>query len=487
MSSNVRALLDELYKLHPDLQSQEAHIIHIIETMLDHRPKVAIDEWFRTELRCKILSELSQQQNDSRSNFIFPTWLFSAFGTAFASVIIGVFVFYTFFPYTKLWYLTDGARTRGWLVSFVPAVEKISDHAFQIFTPLPNTQAKMGVASVPMSSDSMSSKIRASSLAPTREVDVPQYAFTGSLPPLTEKLNIYRKKIQFHESFQTEDFLNGLNLKGIKLSSLQDANISNLTITESWAYGYIVTIDSTLGSISFNPNYDTWPPYPKCNGDWCDAPTPITQEQIPSPTKLQSIADTFLDTYGIDRTLYGVPSIDTSWDPESGVEWGGENLPEVLTVIYPLLLEWKEIFEEYGSVRGLSLTYDLRSGKITNLSGLERLSLESSKYSPIQDEMTLKNLISNHGDLAPPPISPELRWSDISHTSTGISQPQAISLSSPMIAFVHLTRMNQQGAYEEYFVPAYVFSIPTIPGNPTHPKKIIIPVIKEFIPDVRTK
>lgn len=67
MSSHIKALLDELYELEPNLQNHENQIIEIIKKMQENHPQIVMDEQFKDELRRKVLAELRTAESSKKS------------------------------------------------------------------------------------------------------------------------------------------------------------------------------------------------------------------------------------------------------------------------------------------------------------------------------------------------------------------------------------------------------------------------------------
>jgi hypothetical protein len=90
MSTTAKSLLKELYILDPSLSEKEQEIIQIIELMKKNQPKIEINESFRLELRTRLMDSIDYDYiKKTRTSFNWSLF-FSIFGTAFASLFIGV-------------------------------------------------------------------------------------------------------------------------------------------------------------------------------------------------------------------------------------------------------------------------------------------------------------------------------------------------------------------------------------------------------------
>jgi hypothetical protein len=111
-----------------------------------------------------------------------------------------------------------------------------------------------------------------------------------------------------------------------------------------------VNIDLTQGSINFYQNYTKWP-QPTCDENTCTTPVPLTEKDIPTDTSLIALADAFLSKYKIEKSLYGSPVVSKEWrtDLARQQQSGNQvNIPEYYSVIYPIQLDNKKVYEEYG-------------------------------------------------------------------------------------------------------------------------------------------
>lgn len=61
---HMQHLLEELYKIEPDLRAQEASLEKIISQMLLAKPKITVSENFKKVLRNRLDSEIALQRAD---------------------------------------------------------------------------------------------------------------------------------------------------------------------------------------------------------------------------------------------------------------------------------------------------------------------------------------------------------------------------------------------------------------------------------------
>lgn len=507
MSPHVKSLLEELYLLEPSLKEKEDAIIRIIETMLAHKPEITIDETFRLKLREKIIEEIARSEKQKHSKtFSFPSWIFPTFSTAFACLAVWIYVFTTTGKYDAP--ITIKQTSEKWMVSFVPTIRQVEKQGFGSVDILQVRQSgNIQTAMDPVSSEAMSAKMANveysnttvagwASVSPggmsvndtsiammlpgdspvQNEMTVYSYAFSGSLPSLPASMNVYRKNASSINPEETRSMLSHLSIEGIRISALEDAGVTSINISENRASGYAVGIDFTAGSISFFQNW-LWP-QAKCDANRCDSPRPLTKDDIPSDEMLISIANAFFEKYGIDRGAYGIPVL-TPMNPVwmSARPMGGiaesMMIADQITITYPLLLDDKPVYEEWGTYKGINVTIDIRSRKVSGLYGLERQNLDSSLYDTLTNTESLQTMIENGGRYNYGSVFASYEWGPKIVKKT-------LPLWAPSIAYVHLYGEWKDGKMDEYYVPAYVFQVLEKPSDAYIQDRVIIPIIAEF-------
>ncbi len=55
-------------------------------------------------------------------------------------------------------------------------------------------------------------------------------------------------------------------------------------------------------------------------------------------------------------------------------------IPDTLFVLYPQLIDGKEIYEEYGGLKGIQIGIDVKSLRVSDVSGIEKIALEAASY-----------------------------------------------------------------------------------------------------------
>ena len=128
------------------------------------------------------------------------------------------------------------------------------------------------------------------------------------------------------------------------------------------------------------------------------------------------------------------------------------------------LVNWKEIYEEYGGVYGLNITIDARTKKVSSFYWYDKFILEEATYSTITDNETINNIIKFGG-----------RYETMQMPE---QNKKEIELTNPRIELVRMYSYDNNTS-SEYLVPSYVFDVVNSENIYT-PKNIIVPLVKDF-------
>ncbi len=467
MSYNIKTLLEELYTLEPSLREKEDSIIRIITEMQKNKPSFTIDEDFKRALKNKVMHELLGKPQKTLWYIVFPilSWL------SFA--VFGFFFLQNIFPQVseKSPIIEKKSLSK---VSFLPTISPQKENAFgksitlaqenthQNQTQWTATPNAVGVSSKMMVQDSM--------IMPPQDMVYYTYTYTGSLPLTPEKLTVYKKTNWVSDILPITTILSNFSLQNFDLSAFQNTQISNISFIENRDYGYSVNIDFSNLSLSLSENWTKWP-QPKCDRFGCETQKPLTEKDALTDDEVARIGNTFLTKYGIDTNLYGKPKVTKNtmmlYARADGAPTTNTQIPEQYTLVYPLLLDGKEVYEEYGGYKGISMNIDTRTKLVRSMYGLEKQMLESSVYTTPTAKSTFENWIKYGWKYETKPLPDQ--------------KTVEISLATPSLQYVHVYGEWKDGVSPEYYIPAYVFPVKkdaTITGY--IPDQIIIPAVEEF-------
>lgn len=459
MSHKYTHILEELYQIEPSLKEKESELITLIENMLQSRPKATIDEGFKKALRKEVLTLIEVQHRPKKSyiaqNIFLPLGLSIGFAALFGLWLYNPLTF-------------EGQKNVPWELAFTPTIIQAGSQAFWTKIIAENT------ASVPQAIpaselSTISSKRIATDMMMPYEPTWYRYVYTGSLESLATETQVYQVQRTPLLSDEIISFIQRLDFTWMNLASLKglsDLEVTNLSLVEKKRYGYQINIDFQNGSVNLYQNYPMW----NCEGKKCD--TPLSVEDVPSDDVMIARAQDFLESFGIDPSAYGSPYIEQSFPMIAYAR--AENAPstverqalDMYNIIFPIEIDWGIVHQEYGGKKWLSLTYDVRSGRISSLSGLEKTTYTASAYPVISETKKLQDMIRSGGRY----IQDESQF--------GTGKVVDIPLGTPTRGYVSLASYdNKTQTNREYLAPALIFPILQKPENWYGQNQVIIPLI----------
>ncbi len=455
---NISSLLSELYELEPSLREKEDAIKKIITSMTKNRPDVVIDENFRSELRKKIMQSIDTKK---AKEFSFFQWIVPVAGLAALCLIVWVWM--------RLDKPTEGAQP---LLAFNQSIESVGKNAFWTIqaqgdatwaqTPIADTrELSMATTSRPQSgggwSEGANAKIAWDMMIYPIDMKTYRYSYTGELSLPSEWLPVYKKSAVPFSSTDTRNFLNNLRIENFDINAFSNLGISNISLVEDREYGYMISLDFTNGWLSMYQNYTNWP-------QMYENYQPLSAADTPSDEVMIAAAQAFIQKYGIDVSSYGTPIIDSSWRL-----WAARSayIPEMYSVIYPLMVDGKRVVQEGGAYQGISLNYDARTKRIIGMNGIQKVSLQKSEYDIISKE-NIEKMIENGG-----------RY--ITNNIPADADIVTLTLGDPTLEYVQIYGEWKNGKSEEYYVPAYVFPVENRPEESYISNTVIVPLVGDFM------
>lgn len=259
------------------------------------------------------------------------------------------------------------------------------------------------------------------------------------------------------------------------LGKLDNAKVANMSFSENKEFGYRTDIDLNRGSASIYKNYERWPNnyYAACKGDVCSSSTPaapLTQEELPGDEEIINAANSFLNDYKVDFSAYGTPEVSKSFLNYTAE---GQQLyvPEEISVVYPLIVDSKSVYESYGEINGLNVVYDIRNKKVSSMYNLMTHDYQASAYEAETDVVKILEAAKNVDGVMPMrDDGKELTFKTVE-----------VELGTPTLSLENMWRYEENQS-SEYLVPCLVFPIKNSAEMAAYGRKrVIIPLIKDFI------
>ncbi|MDD2515892.1 MAG: hypothetical protein PHF46_01365 [Candidatus Gracilibacteria bacterium] len=527
----IQAMLQELYKIDPKLQSEEGKLKSIIEKMIEIRPNTRFDEKFRLELRNKIIEEIhNTRRKKEQKKILFDIGYFVS-GLALASfvfMIVGPNIFKTVEkPKQEISYdskissgktmpksdslslenttgssiNSTGSQTLGLsntgisasntgidiskttiikeiknisgeknnlnqsLLTFNITTKKEKDDAFGTIKG-DSYGASSGIGGG-SNTASFKSQGTPTTLDGTQEkTSVPntsngqKFVYKGEKIEIKEsKMEALKKEKKSYTNADLNNLIKSIKLDVFDISKLEKLFVNNITVSEDKDYGLQMNINLDEANISLYKNRKKWPQN-NCNTDECYSQNKIKMDQIPTQEKAINIANEFVTSHGINISNYANPYLDTT---RLKTYNEASYLPESISVIYPLKIEGKAVYEESGYSKGLTITIDIKSQKVQEVYGLEKLNFLSSMYETETNFDKILEIATKGGRNNP--------------TVYKTGENSEISLGTPVLEYTYIYDYKD-GVTEEYIVPAYIF--PILDNQNYGPSNIVVPILQDL-------
>ncbi len=571
MRKQIENILQELYGIDWELKNREEELIQIIDSMINLKPNVKIDENFKEELRKRIMKEISIKKVKNMAWNGSKASIFQIFSYVFWTVWIAAFWFFMFkdtlfqdvdFGNWKqnikfeskvteskewFWKLSDvwNQNNQNWWkmamdnkleapVSAPASTKKIENKKVAVnnvknVTETPKKEVAVSnnaeksvkpsieadtavIDSVAnddisvSSSDWLTRSISGPGWTPDSAWSSPWYAWVtmdmGDTPPsnpnlrmygdpmpkmiapddlwvyipevyrysysgnlnidLKNTMPVYKRENKKIDSKILAESLANLDFAWVKLWNFKDIWVSNISLSEDKEYWYNIYVDFDNSSISISKNWNKWPQQPYI--EW-------EKQVFLEEKEIVKIANDFLKAHKIDLSSYGTPVIEKTYMRAYAKYSSSRIMPEyaqnMTNVVFPLIVDWKEIVEEWWQVAWVRIEVDLKEKKVTSVNWL---SIDSYLKSDYETETSTANLLKVAG-----------KWWRYGFYDYGTQEVKYIDvkLKNPEIKYVH-TYSFKDNVQEQFLVPAVVFDVEK-PANTEnfYGENVVVPLLKD--------
>lgn len=560
MKKEVENILQELYVIDKSLKNKENELIKIINSMIDFKPNVKIDENFKNELRAKIVEQIKakklQKFNEEKNKLS----LLQIFSYVFWTAWIAAFWFFMFkevlfqdldlswwkqnvkFESTVkvsdkwFWELSDVGKQDNQIwetdmkkVAKNPEIKNKNDNKLlvdntikepinnkndEVITGSRNKEVKekniedtsiidiVGMSDEKIDSndsremwfapsygslgssywdawissdmwdmppsdlslrnqDEMLSKM----IAPAENYtpQVYRYNFSWSLKlDLKSSMPVYKRDNKKVDSEVFAKNIWNMSFAWVWVSNFSNIWVSNITLNEDKDYWYNIFIDFDNSNLSINKNYSKWPE--STYVEW-------EQQVFLEENEIIKIAYDFLNTHKIDLSKYGEPQIDKTYIMNFAKYNSSKIMPAYAqnntTVVFPLIVDWNEIIEEWWQQAWVRIDIDLKIKKVISLNWLSVDNYLKSYYKTETNTNNILN-VANKG------------WRfGFNDYGTGAIDYIDVNINNPQIKYVH-TYSYKDNQSEQYLIPAIVFDVENPENNGNYfGDTIVIPLLKD--------
>lgn len=566
MKKQIENILQELYGNDSELKNREEELIQIIDSMINLKPNVKIDENFKQELRQKIAKEISVKKMQVFQNERNKPSILQIFSYVFWTVWIAAFWFFMFkdtlfkdvdfgkgsqnikFESTVteskewFWKLSDvwnQNNAKWWEVAMdskavAPLSAPVRENKVwaNVKQPVKQIQKDEVVASKQAESNSVPNIVADTSVIDavtngdisvsssdwsTRTISSPNAVSgsawvsmwnawismdMGNTPPtnptmrtfadpmpkiitpdnwnyipevyrytfswdlnidLKDMMPVYKKDSKKADNKVFFDSLSKLNFAWVEVSNFKNVWISNISLVENTEYGYNINIDFDNSSLNIYKNWAKWPQDTYIEGE---------KQVFLDEKEVIKIANDFLNTYKIDLSKYGNPVIEKSYVMAYAKYESSKIMPEytqnITNVVFPLIVDWNEIYEEWWQVSWVRIEIDLKSKKVI---WLNSLSVDNYLKSDYKTETNTTNILKVAS-----------KWGRYGFYDIGTENVKYvdIKLKNPKLKYIN-TFNYKTYTQEQFLIPAIVFEIDNENGSEyNYGETITVPLVKDF-------
>lgn len=457
MNEKIKNILNDLYRIDPDLQKHEEALVSLITELIAAKPDTKFDAEFARNLKVKLLSTpMTEVKKPLPFTFVVVRNFLLTAGSVVAVIALAVSL--------QIYKPAEKANVDLSFSGF--RVTKLASGAFGSF----NSKAKTGEAvqnSSPAFGRGGGGGGAAVMSAPTADSKMMiyrpytfKYVYKGDAIDLKDQnVDVLRKtKLQLNTS-AAANALNKLSFGVIDLSTFGDSDVTSYELSQG-DNGYIVNASLRDGSISISQNYSN--PCPK---GICPVLQPLQMSDIPADGKLIDMANSFLKDHKVDLSNYDAPFVQNDWrgsNPEGTVY-----VPDMLSVVYPQKLNGSVVYDMSGNDRGITVNVDIRNNKISGVWGISSQNYESSSYAAETDSKKILAVAERGGLYGSTWVDPN-------------AEVVEIDLGTPKKVYLAVWMNDGSG---EVTVPALYFPVSNASDKKGiyYQKAIVVPLAKDLL------
>jgi hypothetical protein len=507
MKNFINEILNDIFMIDPELKKHKKDLTRLAQELISHKPDTKFNENFAQTLKKELMKRAEELKGVSgNKKSVKPKGWSGLFINKFAYAVGGaIIMLIIIIPFLSF---NQGERialdSQPLAVNFNQGITSVSKNAFGSLTSsLSEALEERGVSAPgigagggggPANADSSGELLAIPQAETTVSADSAKmirpeyvnykYSYIGDDIKLNEDTMAVFKRVSSEASGRAmaQSFTN-LNFDLLDLSQFKNTQVANLNLNEDREFGYSIYLNLADNSLDISQNWLKWPqPNQECQNlplsenQACYERNRLTIDDVPSDDMILSIASKFVEDYEVDTSYFGEPFVDKEWRRtyETAANKGSAWVPEVISVIYPAIIDGKMTYDQGGNLSGMYVGVNIRSNKASDLHSLKPHTFESSQYDVITDRKKLVALAEQGG------LYPRYQYEEASKTVT-------VELGTPALGLMQYWKYEKGlGQGEELFIPALIFPITNLPDLENYYRKnIIIPLISDMIDEMR--
>ena len=493
----LNLILQELYVWNPRLKTKETELIELIELMVKAKPDTNFDMAFAESLKKDLLSHrilLDSDEGLKDDNLLInfknmnkKIYIITGSLALMAVVIFAVMInkvpknSLSFINSSKEQFVAAGPGAFGNLALLSPtnsaAPQETAAGSKTNSAVAPTTQdsvASVGKMASPVlglggGGGTISSRL----MMPVRSYD---YVYKGDPLELTEATStVYRRiKGDGNLSSNLDSLINTKTFGPINLSAFSNLQTGSISLMENKKLGLNINIDFREETIYIGQNWLQWQSARDNCGDnqACWDSYRIKIGSIPEDSIVIQKTNDFLAEKGINLDHYGAAKVDNNWrvNYEASTDKANYYIPEEVSVIYPLVVDGKTVYDQNGNLDGLRVNYNLLQNAVSGVNNLTSYRFETSDYNLETDSAKILGLAQKGG-----------YGSGIFYSQT--QDKVTLELGTPTKSLIHFWRYTNN-VNEELLIPALIFPVNNPPADYFGSKFITVPLPQEMVTEL---
>lgn len=485
MDKKIEKILNDIYMVDESLKEKEKDIIKIVEELLRSKPDAKIDRNFVADLRSKLMKLAKTGKASSENSVFLGIFDFkNKLAYSLLGMIVAVIALAPIFFYQNIDFKKDLSKNKSSEKADEGFnVTRVADNAFGSF--LPQEIQKSSSGGLGIGGGGGGSAINGAgsdagqkqSAMPIYETVNYRYVYKGEgIQPPENKLSVYARIKNNEMKDRLAGIFQGMNISLLDISKLENLNVNSISFSEDREYGYDVALSPLDGLVSIYMNWLKWPdPYASCKDNVCSEGINLKLSDIPEDSVILSMSDSFLDYYGISKSSYGAGRVMKNYMdqyPRPLAEGSDIFVPDNVSVVYPLIIDGKSVYDSSGELDGMFVDVNIRHKKVSGARNIYFQDFQSSAYDA---ETDVKNIMSyaEKGGL----------YGDYAYENP--SKTVDVELGDPSMELVKIWKYDEgKRMGEEFYVPSLIFPITNKPEGYFYRKNVIVPLVKEMLSGV---
>ena len=270
---------------------------------------------------------------------------------------------------------------------------------------------------------------------------------------------VFYAKGQFNAESIFKDFS---NFDPLDPTLFRDEKLDTIFFSENRGYGYSVLIDMKNGSVNIAKNKEKWSGDSVCGDGACAS---VDNKRV------LDVANSFVKAYDIDLASYSDGVVVKRWRSTLGGKPENNSSSEFDTasVLYPLNINGKKVYDNTGHEFGIIVDVDLGSQRVSGVHNLYANSYESSIYDFVSDKDAILKYAERGG---------------LGHIFSGGSG--AVEMGAPENVYIRMMSTGKNSDHE-FLIPALSFPVlnKEVTDQDLSGASILVPLVKDVFERTR--